>query len=282
MFAWVPLLGACGHHSSQALSQVVIKVDDTEISVHQFNSVLQRLPPMSSTELEAKKSEILKALVQQQVASNQAIKLNLDRTPDALLLLDAARRDMLTQLYVAEYAKQAAYPATDEIQKYYAANPYYFAERKSYILLELEVAGSDDVLPQLEEALNAGRSVENISLWLTAQLVPHSTSLSEKSGDQLSPAMAAALATVGVGGVKMEKLLKDGVSIIHFAEIKQTKNSPLKFTEAQNEITNRLYTQKAAIAVPQQLARLVQTSKVQYIGDFSRYDAPKNQSEKTP
>jgi EpsD family peptidyl-prolyl cis-trans isomerase len=264
----VTLVGCKGNNAASAPSQVVVKVDDAEISVHQLNAVLLRLPSLTADELEQKKAEVIDTMIDQQITANQAIKLKLDRTPDALILLEAARDQMLSQLYLAEYAQQLPRPLPADVQKYYREHAYAYGARKEYVLLQLTIPAASEEAKSKWASQKDGRALVDMGTSLRADNVPHQLSVLRIASDAMSAELASALSTQDVGAIVPDPVRDADLRVY---EVKQIKEMSLDFADVKTAIEQKLYSDKVTASVPDQLKRLRQTAKVEYVGDFSKY-----------
>src|SRR5208282_1989748 len=137
------VLGACGGGGSAKSTQVAVKVNKDEITVLQVNEQLTRLPAGTPPDqVEPATRKILGSLVNQQLLVQQAIERKLDRDPQVLGALEAARLNILAQAYVQRVIAPQAKPTEQEVRQYYADNPALFSERKVYRLQELSIEAS--------------------------------------------------------------------------------------------------------------------------------------------
>lgn len=112
-------------------SQVVAKVNDDEITIHLFNTELKRLhTPQSVTQDVQKK--ILASLIDRQLLVQEAIKLNLDRTPEVVQLLDIAKAQIYAQAYLNTKSSALTAASQEEIDQFMAAHPAVFRDRKLF------------------------------------------------------------------------------------------------------------------------------------------------------
>ena len=133
-------LAACNSKEAEKpASQIAAKVNSGEISVHQINYILSRTGAGASTPEMAPKMrrEVLDRLVDQELAVEQAIERKLDRSPDVLMSIENARREILARAYVEQVAAAMDKPTVDEAKKYYAEHPQLFAERRIYNIQEI-------------------------------------------------------------------------------------------------------------------------------------------------
>src|SRR5436190_22714847 len=90
------ICGGCGKgdkkaDEKKAPSQVAAKVNATEITVSQINNVLSRTPNVTPEVANQAKREILNKLVDQELAKEQAIASKLDRSPNVVQAMEAAK-----------------------------------------------------------------------------------------------------------------------------------------------------------------------------------------------
>ena len=138
--ATVLVVTACSKKEKSA-TQVVASVDGEEISVHQINSVLSKARGISPENLPKAKAEILGGLVEQQLAINLATSKKLDRTPEVVAAIEAARREILARAAMEQIASAQPKPTDEEARKYYTDHPALFSERRVYNLQEIALAG---------------------------------------------------------------------------------------------------------------------------------------------
>ena len=132
-------LAACGgKDEKKAATQVAAKVNSEEISVHQINFVLARTPGAGNVKPEqapAVRREILNKLIDQQLAVEQALAKKLDRSPDVIMAIDAARRDILARAYIEQLNAGRSKPTNDEAKAYFVEHPQLFADLDPKALL---------------------------------------------------------------------------------------------------------------------------------------------------
>lgn len=264
------IVTACSREEAKApAGQVVAKVDDTELTVYQLDDTLQRLPPMSPDELEKKKGEIIKLLVERQVSSNKALKLGLDRKPEGLLRLDAARRNALSQFYFTDYTSQLPKPTPVEAQKFYRDHPAMYAERREYTLLQLSVPSPTEAMrSRLDAALASGKPLEEIAASLRAEAAVHSLVMGAKASDEVDPVIAALLGKGEIGSISKDPTDTENWTAV---EIVRFKAGSVELAQAEPVIMGRLNIERNKQSMADQLARLVQLAKIEYVGEYAKY-----------
>lgn len=161
-------LSACKPAASGSTpSQVVASVGDREISLLQFNHALKVVGvPQPGEPI---RREVTEKLIDRELVVHQALADKLDRTPEVLLQLEEARRDVLARAYAERIAASAEPPGDNEVARYYASHPELFSERRIFRLREITLAAD---LPQLAEAKQRfaqRQSLAQVATWLREQ-----------------------------------------------------------------------------------------------------------------
>src|SRR5215203_1807106 len=102
------LIAACNKsgETKKPTTQVAAKVNSTEITVSQINSVLSRTPNVTPDNTERVKREILEKLIDTELAKEEAVSKKLDRSPAVVQALEAAKSEVLARAYVEQFAAQ--------------------------------------------------------------------------------------------------------------------------------------------------------------------------------
>src|SRR5262245_57262956 len=116
-----PVLG-CGEKddakkTTRVPTQVVARVNGDEITVHQINNVLARSQNIDPELAAQAKREILERLIDQQLAKQKAIENGLDRSPNVMQALEAAKNEILARAYLEQVARRQA-PAAVETRDF--------------------------------------------------------------------------------------------------------------------------------------------------------------------
>lgn len=179
-------LVACNKDGAKPDSQVAVKVNGEELSVHQVEALLGRQPSAPAGQGDAQVAQVVEALVEQELAAQAARGAGLDRDPRVVQLLEVARRDVLARAYQDSLAERAVQPSTDEIDRYYDGQPALFAQRRIYTVQEIGVIANAPQVAALNKMLaqtpggaaarelmrDAGLQHESRQLTLRAEEVP--------------------------------------------------------------------------------------------------------------
>ncbi len=264
-------LVACGDKvGKKAATQVAAKVGSEEISVHQINFVLSRTNTANSTPENAKRlrQDVLEKLIDQQLAVDQAVDKKLDRSPEVVSQLEAARREVLARAYVQQLAGALPKPtATEEAQKYFNDNPALFSERRIFNLQEILVpaAAGAEVADQVKAQVAAGKSMEDIANWLKGRGVRFGGNSATRAAEQIPLEL-----------LKTVHALKDGQTTIisnpqgfTILRVASSQSAPVAEAAALPRIQQFLANQRGAEAVSKAIKELRAKTTVTYMGDFA-------------
>lgn len=260
-------LSACGERppEKKAATQVVAKVNGSEISVHQINFVLQRMPSISQTQAEAAKRQVLESLVDQELAVQQAQETKLERTPEVMQALEAARREVLSRAFLEQAASVKTKPTAEEVKKYYAEHPELFANRKIYRLDEVVFAGTPEALANVKDQLAKGRTSAEIATSLKAAGVEVGGGVSVKPAEQLPLELLPRLAAARDG---QPQLVENG-SRAAVVTVLAAKPEPVDETKATPVIENYLVNKQKGDQARDALKQLREKAKIEYLGEFA-------------
>jgi EpsD family peptidyl-prolyl cis-trans isomerase len=262
------LLAACGGGDGKS-SQVAVRVNKDELTVLQVNQQLARLPSgVTPEQLEPATRKIIGSLINQQLLVQQAVERKLDRDPEVLGALEAARLNILAQAYVQRVIAPQAKPSETEIRKYYADNPALFAERKVYRLQELTIEAGPQQEKQIETAAAGTRSLKPLAEYLHAQKIPFSADSGVRTAEQLPLQRLPQIAALKAGEVLVFPTGENRASAI---EVLASEMQPVDDKKAAPVIEQFLGNRKRDELAASELKRLRDAAKIEYVGDFTKY-----------
>ena len=154
-----------GKDDSAPTGQVVARLDGQEITTLEVNAELAgtSIPPTMARH-DAEKLALGNILTRRMLA-REAEQRALDKQPDFQLQQRRAEEQLRVQALARDIASKVATPTRDEAEKFIRENPNLFAERKFYILDQIQFPRPDNVadlgfeatktLPQVEAILKA-------------------------------------------------------------------------------------------------------------------------------
>lgn len=265
-------LSACGERppEKKAATQVAAKVNDGEISVHQINFVLQRMPGITAVQAEAAKRKVLESLVEQELAVQQATENKLDRTPEVMQAIEAARREILARAYFDQAGGAKTKPSAEEVKKYYAEHPALFAERKVYRLEEVAFANSPEAAERVKDLLGKGKNTGEIVTELKAAGIEAGGSVVIKPAEQIPLDVLPKLA----GAREGQPLLIENGGRSSILTVLATKADPVDQAKATPAIENFIANRQKSEAVRQAMKQLREKAKIEYVGEFANTQPP--------
>lgn len=263
-------LAACGDKSESGgeakATQAAARVNGDEITVHQINQILQRQQGITPEQTDAASQRILEGLIDQQLAVAKAEEQKLDRDPQIVQALDAARRNILARAYLERTANAvAAAPTPEEIRKYYDEKPALFSQRKVYALQEFTVAGKPEEYQPLVKALQATKSPQEFAEVMKASGVKFTANQVTQAAENLPMALIDQLAKVS-DGQALYVTAQDGFKAVL---VVASREQPVNFDQAKPIIEQYLLTERRREAAQKEVKTLREAAKIEYLGKFA-------------
>lgn len=261
-------VAGCGDKSEAkaTATQVAAKVNGAEISVHQINTLLTKASGVTNENAPRARKEILDRLVDQQLAVEQAVAKKLDRNPDILLNIEAARREILARAYLEQVATASPKPTDEEVKRYYDEHPELFSQRRVYALQELAIGKNVGSLDGLQELVTSGKSLEEIANWLKSKNIPARGSAGTRAAEQLPIELLPKLAEMKNG----QTALIDSPQLMYVMRIMSSQVAPVDEATAKAKIQQFLHNQRSSKLVADEMKRLKETAKIEFLGDFAK------------
>ena len=257
------LLAGCNEPATEkpaAPTQVVAKVNGSELSVHQLNQLLDKTQGLSAEQVQDARKRMLQTLIDQQLLMDQAVEEKLDRSPDVLLALEKARREVLSRAYLEKAAATAEAPSEQEIDSFYDRNPNLFALRNLYHYRELLLPAQTANFAELAEALRGATSLQAARELLAARGVEPRLNQGQRGAEQSPPELLERLAMAKPG----ELLVVDNNLGLSLLEITRIEPAPLQREQARPIIANLLLGQRRNQAMAQTVGKLRQSTELTY------------------
>lgn len=264
---WLPaacaalaLLAGCGKGPGKPATQVAVKVNDDEISVHQVEVLLSRQPPAPPGQAEAQTRKLVDNLVEQELAAQAARKQGLDRDPRVVQAMEATKREVLARAYQDSLADQASRPTSGEIDRYYDSQPALFAQRRLYTVQELQAEAAPEQLAELQSKL------------MTSDGPAQAADLLRASGVRFT----ARQLTLGAEDVPLNSLqtlaeARTGQSLVlprqggmRVVTVLQSRLAPVSRSAARRPIENYLVMERKRQLVQQGMKALREAAHVEY------------------
>ncbi|MFT3802112.1 MAG: EpsD family peptidyl-prolyl cis-trans isomerase [Burkholderiaceae bacterium] len=249
----IAAISGCSQDDKPPAGQVVAKVNDTEITVHQLNQLLQRMPGVTEANQASARREALRRLVDSELLQQQAVAAKLDRKPEVLQALQASRTDVLAGAYLQTVLARIEAPSDEECARFYRERPELFAQRKVARLSEIVLNGRSLPIEELNRFLAGARSVDDVRNWLSQRnATPVATAASTRSSDQLPIDAARLMATIKAG----QFFAYPNGANVTIAQVESVTAAPLSEAAARPAIRNFLLQQRRNEAGKQEVERL--------------------------
>jgi len=281
---YLPLLVAalaagCGDKKDEAATeektpptQVAAKVNGTELTVHQVNYALQRVPNLDKDQTKAASLRIVRNLVDQEVVVQKALADKLDRDPMVVQALDASRRQILAEAYMSRKLGTPTEPSDAEVSEYFNQHPELFSKRKIYRLQEISIKAPKDKHDAIRAQLGASKTLNDFAEWLKAENLPVKAAQGVKPAEQLPLQLLSQLAKMP-DGQAMVMNAPDGLMVVVVAG---SQAQPVTMEQAKPAIVRLLQTQARQKAAKAELDTLKAAAKIEYVGEFA--DAGKEEA----
>jgi EpsD family peptidyl-prolyl cis-trans isomerase len=260
-------LSACsGKTSDGATTQIAARVNREEISVHQLNYVLQRQGDLTPDELNTASRRTLEALVDQEVAVQAALEQRLDRDPQVVQALTAARRELLARAYAERFTQGVQAPSATEVKQYYESRTALFARRRLYTLVDIAVEASPQELKTLQAQLPATRNLNEVTRLLRQAGLRFGTRHTTVGAEALPMHVVDQMAQLGEG----QSLLVPGGRDAHIFSIVDVRAASMSLDEARPHIESYLMAEQRRRLFDQQIKALRSSARIEYRGRFAK------------
>lgn len=265
------LLNACGGAASKSdSSQVVARVNDGELSIHQLNDVLARTPRDGERPLADVSRQALERLIDQELLVQQATSMKLDRDPQVMRALELARRELLAKAYLERLSTAPRAIDNAAIDQFYQENPALFSQRRVYHTEQLRFAVPAEQRPALLAAIEAAAGLDDVAAWLEQQGIQVARSAQQRPAEQLPLALLPQFAAMKVGEVS---LLQDSGSLL-LVQLLDAQPQPLAHSAAAPLIEQYLRQQQLTQSASKELERLRLSASIEYLGAFADTPPP--------
>jgi len=252
------LLSACGGGKSGQTSQVVAKVDDSEITVSQLSEALaNRGSEAASADVTR---EAVDSLIDEQLLVKAALDNKLDRDPAVVQTLEHMRRQVLARAYLERLVFPRENISAAEQIEYYKQHPALFEKRKMFQVMVYTVK-APEVPAAVRTELSNAHTADEVAKVLTAHNVPYDAQSLMRGAEQLPLADLPKFEVAKVGDVVALQGSQGRVPLMLITGI---QDSPISVDRAQPIIQQYLVNTRNAQAVQEHLKQARATAKIAY------------------
>ena len=259
------LLGGCGHKEAKD-TQVAAKVNGKEITVSQVNFALSRLgQQIPQDKLKQVSDQALNSIIDQTLLKQAAVKDKLDRDPQVLQAIEAAKLQILAQAYAQKQTANVAKPTDADIAKYYNGHPDLFAQRKIYKLQELQIQAKPEQADAIRKQLTSSGNMGDFVNWLKSQNIPFQGGETVQPAEQIPLPLLDRLSKLNPG----QAALVNNNGTLLVIVVAATQPQPVTLDQAKPQITAFLTNQAHQKAIADLIKQLKDSGKVEYLGEFA-------------
>jgi EpsD family peptidyl-prolyl cis-trans isomerase len=263
-------LGGCGDHKKdKAASQTAARVNKEEITVHQINLLLQQQRGLKPEQIDAASRQVLDFLVDQELAVQRTRELKIDQDPRVMLLVDAAKREVLARAYADRIGEAAGKPAAEEVKKYIEDNPLLFKDRRIYSLQELAIEAKPEQVTVLREQLQHTKSATEFVQYLKANDYRFNGDQGVRPAEQMPANVLDSLAKIKDGQMVLLPSPAGALVIL----LAGSRSEPLDEARAKPAIEQFLLKDARRKLVEADVKALRTSAKIEYVGKFDEAPA---------
>ncbi|MBX3621788.1 MAG: EpsD family peptidyl-prolyl cis-trans isomerase [Rhizobacter sp.] len=264
--AMVMVLAACGPKGDKPATQAAAKVNKEEVTVHQINYVLRQQRGVPPAQAASASRQVLERLIDQEVAVQKAKEQSLDRDPNVVQQIEAARREIIARAYVDRIGSGASKPTPEEIKQYYEEKPALFKERRIYTLQEIRIEATPDQVTGLRAKLEAAAGVNDFLAYLKSAGLKFTSNQNTLAAEQLPLARLPAIAAMKDGQSAFEPM-PDGAQVL---VLLSSRAEPVDEERAAPAIEMFLLNERRRSLIEADLKALRGEAKIEYLGDYAK------------
>ena len=260
-------LAGCGvSDAKKAATQVAVKVNSDEITVHQINDTLSKTPNITAENAANVKREILGKLVDRQLAVQQALGNKLDRTPNVMSAIESARSEILARAYLEQLVASQPKPTPKEAKDYFIAHPELFAQRRLFNLQEIIITSArPELLPAIKEQVAKGHSMTELAAWLKSSDIKFGSNGGVRAAEQIPLEILPKVHALKDG----QTLVMEDALAINITHLVASQAQPVDEATALPRIQQYLANKLGKDAALKEVAALRERARIEYMGEFA-------------
>jgi len=246
-------------------SQVAVKVNKEEISVHQVNGLLSRSGNIPQDQIDKARSVAVERLVDQELLLQQALSNKLDRNPNVMQMIEFSRREILARAYGEQVMGGAVQPTEAQVNEFFDKNPELFTKRRIYDLREISLQVAPERFEEVRAQVQSSTNPQQLTAWFNEQKIPFAVNAGIKPAEQIPLEVLKNLAKLNAGQAAFARTPVGAVLIF----IVNVRDEPVDRNTAKPVIQNFLLNQTRAESLKSEIKRLRDTASIDYVGEFA-------------
>ena len=262
------LLTACKGGGEAPTGQVAATVGGQEITTAQLNLELGGAAGGTPAEQKARRQAALQNIVDRTILAQAARDQKLDDTPTYAMLRDRAEQGVLIDL-LARGGGAAPKVGDEEVAAFIDANPDRFAERKLYLVNQINVPSND---PALVRALVPVTSLDQARQLLRGRNLPFGETVGVVDTLDIAPEAARQLTQLKPGTV----FLTPDPAVVHVNQLREVQPQPITGDTAIRAARSILEAQRGQGLGGKRIESILaaERPKVRYNDEFRPRPAP--------
>lgn len=262
------LLVGCGEGGTPKPSQAVARVNKDELTVHQINYALQQMRGLSPEASELASRSILDRLIDQEVAIQAAKDVKLDRDPQVLQSIEAARRELIARAYADRVAQSIGRPTPEEVQQFYNEKPNLFRDRKIFDLFEVSIEATPEVKARISSLLAAATSKEDFVRRMSEDGIKFSVTPIARPAEQIPLAILDRVAALRPNA----SFIVEVPPVTRAAFLLGSRPAPVSFEQARPAIEQFMLNERKKKAIEANIKALRSAAQIELMGKFASLD----------
>ncbi|MDO6416068.1 hypothetical protein Q4F19_16895 [Sphingomonas sp. BIUV-7] len=222
-------------------AQTIVMGDRFEVTVSELDQVLRAAPGVRKEEVGPARRALLQALIGQKLLAQAGEEEKLDRRPDVVQQLAAARRAILASSYIQRLEGDRAKPSPVEIEAFYNHHPALFKERMEFAVREFAFPLASENIGRYSKLLN-DRGFDGLSEELGATHPEIQATDRTLTSNELPVGSREGALKLNVGSDVMYRTLE----ALHLGRIIALHPNPVSLGEARMPIYNLILEERRA------------------------------------
>jgi EpsD family peptidyl-prolyl cis-trans isomerase len=240
-------------------------VNSDDITVHQVQTVLRRQARLAAEHPDSAAQQVLGTLVEEELAAQAARAQGLDKDPDVLQALEAARREILARAYQDRIAATVPGRSSDDIDAFYNSHPALFLQRRIYTLEEIGVEANGDMLGKVRAIARGSHSPSDVEEQLAGAGLRSRSRVFAQAAEDVPLALLDPISSLAPG----QWLVLEQPYGARLLTVLHAEPAPVSRRAAAEAIRGYLMTEQRRHEVQAQMRSLRETAKIAYLGNFA-------------
>ncbi len=258
------LTGCGGKEDAKVAVQVAARVNSAEITVHQINHALARSRGVTPENASEAKREILGRLIDQELAKRQAILKGLDRSPNVIMDIEAAKSEILARAYRDSLLDYLPKPTAYEVEAYHRKHPELFAQRRIFSLDEINFVTDNDTAAEVRQQLSKSRSLKDVAAWLQSRGIAVTGNRSVRAAEQIPLEILPKLQSMKEGEAQLF-----GGARYRLIRVVASQAAPVDEAVAAPRIRQFLVNRNSADVIAKEMKEARKFATIEYLGEFA-------------